>query len=421
MSRMVGNRTPDSPKPVQKIALSERFPKWRLCAVIFFVAIGALAFAYSLMAYFRVDSGWQAIEVSSSAQTNCSSEFSFQYNLGAGQLSSTAEHKAIVALYTQLTVNAHQLFHPTQTFDGVHNICFINAHPNEIIDVDPVLYRAFEVLQRHQSRLLYLGPIYAEYENLFSCKDDSETVSYDPYQSSEVAQYFAQIAAFANNPSDISLELLGDNSIRLYISENYLAYAQEIGFVRFLDFFSIKNAFVIDYLADSLIAHQYTEGHLTSYDGFMRTLGTNQTVYTYQLYDRNEQHIYPAAVMQCQGPICIVSLRDYPLNSMEQFRYYELANKEIRFPYIDSVDGWCKSAVHTLTGYAKQNSCSDIVVQLLPIYTTENLSESQLALLRENDIYTIYGKDYVLYYNEASLVLTDLYQKEDTAYRAVLW
>lgn len=418
MNRMVGNRGNEHLKPVKKIELSEKFPKRRLLAVIILALIGVTTLTYSLVSYFHVDSGWRTIETSSSAEANCSNEFSFQYLLGKSGMSATAEYKAIASLYTDLTVRAHQLFHNNQNFDNMQNLYYVNQHPNEIIEVDSVLYHAFETLQAYESRWIYFAPVYAEYANLFACNDDSETISFDPYQNKEVAAYFAEIADFANDSSMIELELLGENRIRLFISEEYFAYAKDIGFSCFIDFFSLKNAFIIDYLAEELISHNYTLGHITSYDGFLRNLDGSGEIYSYQLYDRVGQHVYPAAELVYQNAISIVSLRNYMLGNMDKQHYYELANSEIRTSYIDSSDGFCKSTVNNLTGYTYSKGCSDVALELMPIYAADTFDETVLSSLQDKGIYSIYGKDYVLYYNEASLLLSALYENEDITYHA---
>lgn len=416
MNRMVGNRNNEHLKPVKKIELSEKFPKRRLVAVILLAVIGVTALTYSFVSYFHVDSGWRTVEASSSAEANCSNEFTFQYLLGKSGMSATAEYKAIASLYTELSVRAHQLFHTNQNFDNMQNLYYVNQHPNEIIEVDPVLYHAFETLQDYGSRWIYFAPVYAEYANLFGCKDDSETVSFDPYQSEEVAAYFAEIAAFANDSSMIALELLGENRIRLFISEEYLAYAKSIGFSCFIDFFSLKNAFIIDYLAEELISHNYTFGHITSYDGFLRNLDGSGETYSYQLYDRVGQHVYPAAELVYQNTISIVSLRNYMLSTMDRQHYYELANGEIRTSYIDSADGFCKSTVNNLTGYAYNKGCVDVALGLMPIYAADTFHEPALSSLQDKGIYSVYGKDYVLYYNEDSLLLSALYENGNITY-----
>jgi len=54
----------------------------------------------------------------------------------------------------------------------------------------------------------------------FFCEDDSQTVDYDPYQNSE-------IAAYAGDKDSVEIKFLGDDQVCLFVSEEYLAFAEE--------------------------------------------------------------------------------------------------------------------------------------------------------------------------------------------------
>lgn len=419
MKREVRERR--NPKPVKRIELSERFPKWRLLIAILFAALGIGALVFAVTSYFKVDSGWHMIETASSAETNCGRDFSFRYNLGAGETSASDEHKQVQVLYTDAMVKAYKLFHNTEEFEGINNIWYINQHPNEEIMVDEVLYHAFEQVNVCQNRLLYFGPVYEQYTNLFGCKDDSETLNFDPYQNEEIASYFSEVAAFANDPEKIDVKLLGNNQIELYVSDEYLAYASEIGFSNFIDFSFMKNAIIVDYVADLMEEQGYTSGLISSFDGFSRNFDESGVSYTYPVFDRVGQTVYSAASMQYQGAKSMVFLYNYKLNEADKEYRYEFKNGEVRTPYIDETDGVCKNATNNLLAYSSKAGCFSILLQILPIYTKETLETGQLDTLKQNQIYSIYGKDYVLFYNDSDLVLTDFYQKEDICYSSVLY
>ncbi len=145
----------------------------------------------------------------------------------------------------------------------------LNRHPNETMVVDDALYHAFELIAETGNRAIYLAPVYTEYDNLFFCNDDSETVNYDAYQNGEVAAYFSEVAAYSNDPSDVNVELLGGNQVKLSVSDDYLAFAEKNFISDFIDFSWMKNAFITDYVADVMIENGYTLGSLTSYDGWI--------------------------------------------------------------------------------------------------------------------------------------------------------
>lgn len=393
-------------KPVQKIELSEKHMGPRIAIVILSLVIGAVAFAYGIKALFTTEAGWQAISADSRAEANCSNEFVLLYNVGKNVSSAAAENKAIKALYTDVSVNAYRLFHNKQEFENVRNVYYINQHPNEEIVVDEVLYEAFALLQSYGNRNLYLAPVYTRYDDIFYCNDDSELVNFDPYLNPQVAADYKKIAEYAKDPDAVHIQLLGDNKIKLYVSDAYLKYAQENLIEVFIDFFWMKNAFIADYMADTLIARGYTAGCISSYDGFIRNLDASETSYSFNIYDQIGQSTKHLATMEYTGPKSIVYLRNYPMNSSDERYYYELDNGDIRTAYLDVQDGLCKSARSNLCSYSKDKSCAEILLQMIPIYIADDFQEEKLGTLVDVGIYSIYFKENELCSNDDTLKLT---------------
>ena len=416
MGRTVrGNSTP-SLKPVQKIELSEKNIKLRGILVACLLVLGVVLIAQGVKGFFTTEAGWQAIEAKGKG-ASCSNEFVFLYNLGSNGVSATAENKAIVTLYTEATKNAYQLFHSRQSFEQVNNVYTINQHPNEVIVVDEALYKALSLVQENASRYLYLAPIYNRYDDIFYCDDDSQLVDFDPRLSEAVAEEYRAVAAYARDAAQIDLQLLGENQVRLYVSEEYLQYAKENGITDFIDFFWLKNAFIVDYLAEIMIAKGYTAGSISSYDGFSRNLDKRtDTVYAFNIYDKVGQTAYTAAIMQYTGSKSIVYLRNYLMSSMDERQYYELTNGEIRTPYIDMEDGVSKTAKNNLVAYSKTKSCAEIAMQVAPIYIADAFEEEKLLGLQDADIYSVYCKESAICYNEKTLTLSDIYAGEAVTY-----
>ena len=417
MSRTVRNRNENHPRPVKRIELEEGFPKVRLVLTIVLILVGVCAFGYALVSFLTEDAGWTTIEAGSS-EADCSNELIFQYYLGAGEMSATAEKKAVSALYADASRTAYQVFHTSQGFDGVHNLYYINQHPNEEIEVDEVLYEAFAAIAKERNRAIYLAPVYAQYSNLFGCNDDAETVSFDPDQNEEIADYFAEIVSFAGNRDAIDIQLLGNHRIRLFVSDAYMDYASRVGFSEFIDFYWMTNAFIVDYIADTMEANGFVLGSVSSYDGFVRSLdNVSGTEYAFNLFDRDGVSVYQAGVMRYDRALSIVYLRDYPVNnSLDWQHYYTFRDGEIRTAYIDVTDGYSKSAVDSLVSYSETGSCAEILLRVMPVYIADNFQEEKLHLLAQEGIYSVYCADQTVLYNEPSLVLTDLYNRDGVKY-----
>lgn len=406
------------PKPVERIELNKEHAGWRLLAAGVLLVFGAAMLTYSFMQVLspKGTKGWVSIEADSGAGASVAGEFSFFYRPGSGELSYAADQKGVTSLYTRLCREAFQLFHSREAFEDVTNIYAINRRPNEELEVAPELYEAFAVMERSGSRMLYLGPLYERYNGLFSCEDDSQLADFDPRLSPEVAQEYREYAAFANDPRSVRVELLGENRIRLFVSQEYLEYAGREDVESFIDFAWMRNAFIADCLARELIAQGYTRGVLASYDGFIRCLDESGEEYSLSLYDQKDGTVYTAAIMGYQGPKSIVSLRNYPVNALDQMRFYRLSTGEVRTPYVDTADALCKSSVDSLVCYSREEGCAQVLLEMIPVYIADSFRPETLEDLAGRGIASIYCEDDVLYPSEADAALTLLNEENGVRY-----
>lgn len=416
MGRTARDRRENLPRPVQKIELNAGYTKARLAAALILLVVGVGLIMYSLNGGFTVREGWTEIEAAS-GEADCSGDFTFLYPLGT-TASPAAERKALSLLYTEACRDAYRIFTDDAEFAGMHNVRFLNAHPNEELQVEPALYKAFEQIAESGVRSIYLAPLYETYDNVFHCDDPSRTADFDPYQNEELQAWFAEVCTYANDPSQAELELLGDGRVRLKVSQEYLAFAQAEEIGSFVDFYWMKNAFIADYLAERLTAEGYSMGILSSFDGFSRNLDTaGDTDYSLNIYDREDTLIRPAAVMHYSGVRNMVSLRNYPLNEEAEEYYCVLSEDEIRTPYLDTEDGLCRSALNDLTAYSEQAGCGEILLKLIPVYIAEEFRPELLTALSEDGIQSIYCRDAVIRHTEESVDLRDLYDGKDVSYR----
>lgn len=417
MGRTAKDRTVNQPKPVEKVELSEKHVGLRFAIVAALIIVAVISFGYGIHSLLTVEAGWTEIEADSSADTNVGNEFVLMYNLGSrSDMSITAENKGIISTYTDVMVKAYELFHNNQEIENVKNIYYINQNPNEEIEVDDMLYQAFSLVQEYGDRTIYLAPIYEQYNNIFYCEDDSQIVDFDPYSNVDVALAYAEMAKYAGDEAAINVELLGNNKIKLYVSEEYLEFCDENGITSYIDFAWMRNAFVVDYVAETLISQGYTEATISSYDGFSRNLDDSETEFSFNIYDKNSGDVYQVAIMQYSGVKNIVTMRNYPMNTLDVYRYYELSNGDIRTSYLDVSDGLCKSATTNLYSYSEDLGCAEILLQIASIYVSEELDKEALANLKDSGIYSIYVEEEVIVYNEKALILSDIYKSNEFVY-----
>lgn len=403
-----GNRDKRPPvSPVEKINLSEDHLSRKAIVCIVCLVIGVIALCFAVKGLLSTDPGWTDVEVSTS-ELNCSGDFTFCYLLGQGENSATVERKQLTALYTEGAVQAYRLFNAVESFDGVHNVWYLNQNPNQEIVLDPALYQAFATIQASGNRSIYLGPAFVMYQDLFFCEDDAQILDFDPYQNSELAAYYQEIAGFAQNPDSIDLELLGDNTVRLNVSAEYLQYAAENGITTYVDFSWMKNAFIVDYLADLMTSNGFTNGYFASFDGFFRSMNPGIS-YSFDLYDRVDGSPRIVGRVTGQNAVSRVFLRNYPISTWDTYHYYQLSNGDTRFPYLDIADGLCKSAVSGMVSYSDSRGCAETLLNMIPVYVADSMDQTAMNAMTAKGIYSVYVQDAVIWYNDRDLTVEEIY------------
>lgn len=402
--------------PVKKIELDDKHRKPKLVLIVVLLALGVTLIVTSLIGLMKTEPGWTTIQASTSPQESCSGDFQFQYYLGAGDRPANLEQQELTQLYSQATKTAFQIFHEGQLFGGVNNVCYLNQHVNETVQVPQVLYDAFALLEEHDNRALFAAPLYREYIGLCLSDMDAVAQSYDPTKNAQQQEYFAEVLAFTNDRAAVSLQLLGDNQVKLCVSEEYLQYAQAHEITEFVNFYWMKNAFIADYLAETLITAGYTNGIISSFDGFSRNLDVSTQSYRMNLFDRVGDEVYITGALEYSGATAFVSLHSYPMSRLAVQQYYTWEDGSVTSCYIDPVDGMNKTAVNDLLGYSKTLGCAQVLVRLYPVYVADTLDTQALETAQAKGAHSVYCADGKIYCSDASAVLVDLYSDSAVQY-----
>ena len=403
MSRYAKDRTKDNhPRPVKRIELDEKRIGPRLLLAAALLAVGGLFIAYGITQCKAVNDGWNIIPADSNADTETAGEFTLLYELGAGELDTVSENKALTVAYTDAIERATQLFSSITAYEGVVNLRYLSDHPNEELTVDATLYAAFGLFERYGNRDIFLAPIIDDYLSIFTAADDTQVGYFDPRTNPDVRGYFDEVLAFVQDPAHIRLELLGNNRVRLHVSAEYLAFCEKEGITHLVDLGWMENAFVVDAVADALIAAGFTHGSLSSFDGFARKLDTRADV-TYQVdvLDREGSVAHLAASMVYPVETrSLVSLRTYGLGSpYDALRYYETADGRRYFAYLDMADGLCRAALPNLVCASETLGCAEMALVLAPVYIVDELDVAALDALADAGIWHVRCEKKVLICN----------------------
>lgn len=400
-------------RPIQRVEISDSNVKLRLILVVVLLAIASVSIFIGLRTALRTEPGWQRIEVQS-AKMHCGADFVLNYDFTNDGSAASSRYKALTTLYTAACENAFRMFSPDVTGEGTANVYDLNNNPNEVMTVDPVLYHALRVIQQHGNRNLYLGAIYGEYGRVFMAAHEVEAAEGDPIQNPELVEDFAKLAAFAADPAMIDIQLMDNNQVKLAVAEEYLAFVKDNEIEKLIDFSWMKNAFIADFLAQTLAENGYTDGYIASFDGFTRNLDQRANTYSINVFDRIGTDIYHSAVMRYEAPASIVSLRDYPLGQSDQRNYYAFPDGHIASFLIDPADGMCKASVDSLIAYGKDQSCAEILLQLVPVFVSDTFSNTRLLELTSSGIHSLWCEGQSVYHTDAQIDLTILPQDDMT-------
>lgn len=375
-------REPAVPR-VKNIELSTEHLGLRAAAFGIALAVAVAAFGFFLNSMLTPEPGWQKVEASGSA-TGFDSEIVLHSNI-----TSSKELRQVRNAYTSAGDAAYQAL-STQALDNCNNLAVLNAHPNERVSIDPILYAALQSLG--DSRTLFFAPIAEQYHGIFHCEIDEDAMLFDPAYSPEIKAYVSELAAFAMDADSISLELLPDNQAVLHISQEYLAFAKENETTSFADFGILKNAFVVDAIAESLSRQGVETGMLASIDGFTRSLGKGD--FTINLYQRKQGISVQSAVIQFSGNACAASLRRFPMLEQDGERFYTYSDGSVRSSYLDT-DGFCKDGTDNLIAFSNKISCGVLADKAMRIFAAGDFSEESL---RNVEFEWIFSDDTIHYH-----------------------
>lgn len=401
-------------RPVTRLELSEKNIQFRWIAIVVLLAIAVVSIGYGFSLALSTEPGWQEVTVHPE-EVNCSADFVLMYDFGSGDVNPTLQNKKLEALYEELTVSAYQLFSAEAVSSTGGNLRAVNASVNEAVNVDPALYDALELLVRYNNRHAFLAPVTELYEPIFLSTGE-EARGYDPMHDAQRAELVKETVVYCSDPAHVSLELLGENQVQLNVSDAYLAFAEENGIETFLDFGWMTNAFIADYIAQALTAQGHTFGYLVSYDGFTRNLDVTGGDYSVNFFDRQDHSILMPARLSYGGPQSIVSLRDYPLSDQDRWHYYSYESGEITTVFLDPADGVSKSATDSLMAYSASQGCSEILLQIAPLFTADTLDTDALIRLAGDRVYSLWTEGSTIFHTQENPVLTLLPQSGGEGY-----
>ncbi len=385
-----------SEKPIENVELSEKTPVKRIIIAALLLVLGIALIGVAVRGWLSVDDGWRQISPSGSLAVRGGADIIFQYDIGKGELSARDENFELTALYSEACEAVYGMFDADVNLSSKNNIYYLCRNTGQSVTVEEPLYKAFELALGCGTRFIYAQPMFDTYFNVFFEEDDEIAEQYDPTRNSEMKSFLDELASFVNDESSVKLELLGDCKVILTVSEEYRAFAEKNGITAYIGFSFAKNAFAVDYLADTIEAQGYTYGNISSNDGFIRNLDGRGTQYSFNLFNKKDGSISLAARFDYSRPTSLVFMRAYGLSESDGI-YHTYEDGTVTHGYLDPVTGIPKNSLQDLVAYSENTGCAKILMSVMPIFIADTLDEMKLASLSDTGIHSIrFDGEYII-------------------------
>ncbi len=363
-------------KPITKVELNDKNKKWRITAIVILLAIGAGLLASAAVNLFGKSDGYVEVEAENSVFSDF---FTLNYDIGASGATASVEYRTVRTAYTDALNKYCRLFSADTMYQDVKNIAYINSHPGEDIEVDPVLYAALLRMENEGQGRHYLGISLEIYDALFCLEGDGYAVNQDPTKNLELKAINLTACEFARDREAVKLSFLGDNRIRLDVSAEYAAFALEHSFSRFIDLGIFESAFVVDAISDVLVGAGLTLGAISSYDGYTRNLDTRDLEYSFSFYAKSGEVVYPVCDVEYKGSIATYCARTYPISNMDALDYYLYATGDSAHRFIDPQNGEYRSTLDELLLISAGKDCASLALIAYSSITSDSFDASDLS------------------------------------------
>ena len=364
MSRYARRREP-AIRPKTRLEVSNDHLTIRVVCLVVALVVAAVAFGTALSGVFSTKTGWQQIEPVD-PETGIAQDFLLYYNIGQSDLSPRDELRAVSSGYSKAIDHAYRVLSNVE-LEGYVNLHTLNTQPNTDITVDPLLYNAFAQVEASGSRLPYFAPLLSAYRNLFQYTDDEVRAQYE--------QFRQEIAAFAMDSDAVQVKLLPENTVRLELSPEYLAYARENEVDSFVDFGILLNAFLCDAVADTLEEQGCVNGYITSFDGFTRAMCTDE--FGLNVLDLVQGQVRQLGTVLYNTPGAVVSCRSFPVLEKDAAIYYTYSDGSICAPYLND-QGLLSAVCASLNTFSGELSTAELALRTLAAFAGEDEGFSSL-------------------------------------------
>ena len=356
--------------------------------------------------------GWQEV-TAQDVDKDFSERFILNYDVDE---KNGADYDTISKLYGSKLSRLYSIFYDTSDETDIKGLSYLNARIGLETEVEPELYHAFELCLNHGDRLFTLGPVFEYYNKIFESARDSAAALYDPHKNSNSENICMQLMSYASDDNFISVTLYGENRVLINVSSEYSELMSDLRLKSYVGFGWLTDAFIVDEIADAFTSEGYTHGSISSYDGFIRNMTTDNSDYSFGLYDLYRDNVYLAASISYKGALSTVNYKKFSMNDIDGKYLYSYGGGDVAHRYVDAETGQYLAACDSMLFHAKEMGCADLALSTYSQYVREVEDKEAISELLELGIGAVYCDGTNIIHTSDDISIHDLYSSDSVNY-----
>ena len=263
-------------------------------------------------------------------------------------MSTGQQKKAANNAYSEALHEAYLLTEDMTKREYASSLADLNAGLGENVKLSAEAYALLEqAVGYHKSKpnfSLYAAPLYAEWERIAVVRANLIDKSHDPDPAKDAAEkeYLDELSAILNDENSVKVELLGENTAKLTISEQYAAFRRDNDIsAPIISLNHLRPAFMLEAVAKRLEADGWHDGYLSHTLGLGISLSGSQGI-AHSLYGLTGTTEEVGGAIALTGGWKYAKFNRLPLNRTSYDGFYAVQVGEgylFRSPYLNVGNG----------------------------------------------------------------------------------
>ena len=350
-----------------------RNPKTVIRLVLFLLAaaLAVFSFTYGVQQFGHREPGWQTVEADArKGYVTYTGGLTLQYWAEGSSAEIRDLTERVKTVYSDSLYRNVELLDARKTYEDSVNLASVNEQEGQVVTVSKTLARVLtEALAKTEENAgysVFAGALTGEWQTLLYLDNPSD---FDPAVNRDQADRIARLTALVNAPGTFSLEIQekGEEAeICLRTSPEYQKAAEEMEITApVLDLGILRDAVLMDLVAEDLREAGFTECVLYSKSGLSMLLGTGRTLTVFPEGDER-----PEASLTVGGP-AVTACFSASMAGSEGYGAYETAGFK-RHAFFDARTGDFRNRIEDAVVAGNGIMAADAVWQLVLLNCAED-------------------------------------------------